>query len=107
MTDKVATAVKHIANATLCLLIAMGSAFLFFGHSVLALAAAQSRTPGFSDGISPTSMMSGNMPQAALSTFYNRKFLENLKARLVMLRMCTRMPTNSTFSRMMAEASVR
>jgi hypothetical protein len=75
-----------------CLLIAAGTALLFTGSAFLQMASAQARTPGFSDGISPTSMMSGNMPQAALSTFYNRKFLENLKAMLVMLRMCTRMP---------------
>lgn len=43
-------------------------------------------------GVSPTSMQSAQLPQASLSTFYNRKFLENLKAKLVMLRMCTRMP---------------
>jgi N4-gp56 family major capsid protein len=42
------------------------------------------------DGISPTSMLSGNTPQAALTTHYNRNFIENLKAKTVMLRMCTR-----------------
>lgn len=90
--QRVTNAFVHVFRAIFCLLIAAGTALLFTGHSFLAMAACQARTSAFSDGISPTSMMSGNMPQAALSTYYNRKFLENLKARLVMLRMCTRMP---------------
>lgn len=76
----------------LSLLMAAGSALLFTSHWLAEIAASQARTPGFSDGISPTSMLSGNMPQAALSTHYNRVFLENLKAMLVKLRMTTRMP---------------
>ena len=44
------------------------------------------------DGFSPTSMQSGNTPQAALTTHYNKNFTENLKARTVHLRLCTRFP---------------
>lgn len=44
------------------------------------------------DGFSPTSMQSGNTPQAALTTHYNKNFIENLKARTVHLRLCTRFP---------------
>lgn len=44
----------------------------------------------FNNGPFPTSMVSGNTPQAALTINYNRNFFENLKARTVMMRMCTR-----------------
>lgn len=52
--------------------------------------AAQARGLSFADGFSTTSMQSGNTPQAALTTHYNKNFTENLKAKTVMLRMCTR-----------------
>ena len=44
------------------------------------------------DGFSPASMLSGNTPQAALTTHYNKNFIKNLKARTVHLRLCTRFP---------------
>ena len=40
-------------------------------------------------GISPTSMQSSNMPQAALTIHYDKQFFKNLKADLVMLLLCT------------------
>lgn len=52
----------------------------------------QALSPILNDGISPTSMQSGNTPQAALTTHYNKNFIENLKARTVHLRLCTRFP---------------
>lgn len=52
----------------------------------------QARTPILNDGISPTSMVSGNTPQAALTTHYNRNFLENLKAKTTKLRLASRFP---------------
>lgn len=58
----------------------------------LRLAAMQATAPVLNIGISPTSMQSGNTPQAALTTHYNRNFIENLKARTVKLRLCTRFP---------------
>ena len=58
----------------------------------MSAAAAQSHGYGFADGFSPSSMQSGNTPQAALTTHYNKNFTENLKAKTVMLRMCTRYP---------------
>jgi hypothetical protein len=52
----------------------------------------QAAAPCLNDGPSPTSMQSGNTPQAALTTHYNKNFIENLKARTVHLRLCTRFP---------------
>ena len=77
--------------------------FLFLFEILLAFASAlcaglglmgalQARGFAFNDGASPTSMQSGNTPQAALTTHYNRNFIENLKARTVQLRLCTRFP---------------
>lgn len=79
------------------------SMFLFVFEMLLALASAvcvsfqllgvmQARVAALNDGISPTSMVSGNTPQAALTTHYNRNFLENLKAKTTKLRLCTRFP---------------
>jgi hypothetical protein len=61
------------------------------------MAAMQARVPILNDGASPTSMNSGNMPQAALSIHYNTRFLEYLKAVFTKLRMATRqnMPANA------------
>jgi len=52
----------------------------------------QARGFVLNDGISPTSMQSGNTPQASLTTHYNRNFIENLKAKTTKLRLCTRFP---------------
>jgi hypothetical protein len=76
---------------------------LFIFHVVLAFASAivasfslmgamQAYASCLNDGISPTSMLSGNTPQAALTTHYNRNFLENLKAKTTKLRLATRFP---------------
>ena len=56
------------------------------------LAGAQALAAILNDGFSPTSMVSGNTPQAALTTHYNKNFVENLKAKTVHLRLCTRVP---------------
>jgi hypothetical protein len=72
--------------------LALGSAFALTLRYALWAAAMQSRGYSFGTGFSPASMQSGNMPQAAFSTFYNKNFLENLKAVLVMMRMTTRLP---------------
>jgi len=57
----------------------------------------QAHAAVLNDGASPASMVSGNMPQAALSIHYNTRFLEYLKAVFTKLRMCTRqtMPANA------------
>jgi N4-gp56 family major capsid protein len=74
------------------ILIALGSS-VWIGLQIMMMAAGlQSSGLALNDGFSPTSMQSGNTPQAALTTHYNRTFMENLKANVVMLRMCTRMP---------------
>lgn len=71
------------------LILAIGSAvavpFLIMGTM-------QARAVALNDGISPTSMQSGNTPQAALTVRYNRNFLENLKAKTTKLRLTTRFP---------------
>jgi hypothetical protein len=82
--------------------------FLFVVEVLLALGSAvcaglglmagmQARQLALNDGISPTSMQSGNMPQASLSIHYNRVFMEYLKASFTKLRLCTRfqMPPNA------------
>ena len=77
------------------------SVVLFIFGMLLALASAicaslgimgamQARAYALNDGISPTSMQSGNTPQAALTTHYNRVFMEFLKANFNKLRLCTR-----------------
>jgi hypothetical protein len=83
-------------------------AFLLLFSLLLALASAivapfllmsyvQARAGVLNDGASPASMVSGNMPQAALSIHYNTRFLEYLKAVFTKLRLCTRqnMPANA------------
>lgn len=45
----------------------------------------------FSDGASPTSQQTGNMPQAGLTVHYNKQFMKWLAANLFMYRMCTHM----------------
>lgn len=83
--------------------LALMRVFLFVFEMLLAFASAlcaglglmgslQARAFAFNDGFSPTSMQSGNTPQAALTTHYNKNFIENLKARTVHLRLCTRFP---------------
>jgi hypothetical protein len=56
------------------------------------MGSAQAQSFVFNDGISPTSMQSGNTPQAALTVRYNRNFIENLKAKTNKLRLTTRFP---------------
>jgi hypothetical protein len=87
-----AAIVRFFLWPALQLAIALASACAVMLHQLFAVTAQESHLYAFHIGISPTSMASGNMPQASLSTYYNRKFLENLKAKLVMLRMCTRLP---------------
>lgn len=82
--------VNYIFFPLLQLIVALGSAMIVTMR--YALACASHPGAAFCDGFSPASMQSGNMPQAAFSTFYNRAFLENLKQKLVMMRMTTRLP---------------
>lgn len=84
--------VGYVFWPILQLVLALGSAVMVTSRFALWAAAQQASGNALCDGISPTSMQSGNMPQAAFSTFYNKNFLENLKAKLVTMRMTTRMP---------------
>jgi hypothetical protein len=74
------------------LLIALGSSIVVGMQLMMHFAGAQAVACILNDGFSPTSMQSGNTPQAALTTHYNKNFIENLKARTVHLRLCTRFP---------------
>ena len=74
------------------ILLALASAVCVGLQVVMAMAAMQATAAALNDGPSPTAMQSGNTPQAALTTHYNRNFIENLKARTVQLRLCTRFP---------------
>ncbi len=86
------TLVRFVFWPLVQILAAVGSAIAVTGQLALHGAAMQAQGAALNDGFSPTSMQSGNTPQAALTTHYNKNFIENLKARLVMLRMCTRFP---------------
>lgn len=70
-------------------ILALGSAVT---APFLLMGAMQAQTAVLNDGFSPTSMQSGNTPQAALTVRYNRNFIENLKAKTTKLRLCTRFP---------------
>ncbi len=78
------------------ILLVIFQVLLAFGSAVCAslglMGALQARAFALNDGISPTSMVSGNTPQAALTTHYNRVFMEYLKAQFTKLRLCTRFP---------------
>ena len=86
------TLVRFVFWPLVQILAAVGSAIAVTGQLALHGATMQAQGAALNDGFSPTSMQSGNTPQAALTTHYNKNFIENLKARLVMLRMCTRFP---------------
>lgn len=79
----------------MCLMVVV-QLLLAFASAVAApfllMGGAQAHGLMLNDGISPTSMVSGNTPQAALTTHYNRNFIENLKAKTTKLRLCTRFP---------------
>lgn len=70
-------------------ILALGSAVT---APFLLMGVMQAQTAVLNDGFSPTSMQSGNTPQAALTVRYNRNFIENLKAKTTKLRLCTRFP---------------
>jgi hypothetical protein len=84
--------VRFVFLPFLQLLVALGSAICVTATMAFAAAGMQAQGAVLNDGFSPTSMQSGNTPQAALTVHYNRNFIENLKARTVHLRLCTRMP---------------
>lgn len=72
---------------TFQLILALGSAVVV---PFMLMGVMQARTGILNDGVSPASMNSGNMPQAALSVHYNTRFLEYLKVVFTKLRMTTR-----------------
>jgi hypothetical protein len=73
------------------LLAGLGRPFVLAGKYALQMAAKSSHQAICGD-FTPTGMMSGNTPQAALTTTYNKNFTENLKAKTVTLRLMTRYP---------------
>lgn len=84
--------VRYVFWPLLQLMLALGASLwvtLNLGMSAFAM---QANGGCLNDGASPTSMLSGNTPQAALTTRYNKNFFENLKARTVTLRLMTRFP---------------
>lgn len=84
--------VRFIFLPLLQLIVALASALTVSIRMMLHAAGAHAFVAVLNDGFSPTSMQSGNTPQAALTVHYNKNFIENLKARLVHLRLCTRIP---------------
>lgn len=88
---------KHFLLPMLHIVLMLGSALMFTGGFAMNAAAQHSHVAVFNDGVSPTSMMSGNLPQAYLSVYYNRVFYENLKQNTVKYRLTTRetMPEKS------------
>jgi hypothetical protein len=83
--------VRKVLWPILELIVALGSSVIVSGKLLMHVAAAESRM-ATCNNFSPTGMQSGNTPQAALTVKYNRNFVENLKATLVMMRMTTRIP---------------
>lgn len=81
--------VEYIFWPLVQLILAFGTAVAVTFQLCMHAAAAESRL-ATCNNFSPTSMQSGNTPQAALTTTYNKNFIENLKARTVHLRLCTR-----------------
>jgi hypothetical protein len=71
------------------LLAAVGGAIAVTATITMQMAAQCSRAAVCSDGASPASMQTGNMPQASLTVHYNKTFMKWLAANLFMFRMCT------------------
>jgi hypothetical protein len=84
--------VRFVLWPLMQLLLAMASAVVVTLQILAFAGAQQAWATTLNDGVSPTSMLSGNTPQASLTTHYNKKFIENLKARCVSLRLTTRFP---------------
>lgn len=88
--------IQKISHAAMLVAMFAVEVLLAFGSAICAsfalMGSMQARGWALNDGISPTSMQSGNTPQAALTTHYNKNFIENLKARCTKLRLCTRFP---------------
>lgn len=73
------------------LIAALGGSIFVAGRLALSAAALQSHAAICNDGPSPTSMQTGNMPQAKYTIHYNKAFMQWLAANLVHLRLCSRM----------------
>lgn len=88
--------ITKISQAFMAILLVVFEVLLGLGGAVCAtfglMGSMQARAWALNDGISPTSMQSGNTPQAALTTHYNKNFIENLKARCTKLRLTSRFP---------------
>lgn len=70
-------------------LMATASTIMLGGRELWQQAGQLSHGAALGIGISPTSMKSANLPQAALTIHYDKQFFKNLKADLVMLLLCT------------------
>jgi hypothetical protein len=90
------TRIEKMSQGLMRVFLFVFEVLLAYGSAVCAcfglMGAMQAQAALLNDGISPTSMLSGNTPQAALTTHYNRNFIENLKAKTTKLRLCTRFP---------------
>jgi hypothetical protein len=71
-------------------LLALAGAVFVTARLLMAAGAMQAQGLAFNDGPSPTSMTSGNMPQAKYTIHYNKVFMKWLAANLVHMRLCTR-----------------
>lgn len=71
------------------LLCAWGSAMAVTVSLMFQMATMAAHAAVVSDGASPTSQQTGNMPQAGLTVSYNRQFMKWLALNLFMFRMCT------------------
>src|ERR1700749_1141522 len=70
---------------------ATGAAFYVAGKMVLLAAALASHGATLGDGAGPTPQTNANMPQAGLTTYYNRFFMQWLYINTHKLLMCTHM----------------
>lgn len=98
---KVQNFVAMALFAVIALLGAFGSAVMAGAKAAFTMvafaAATQAHGGAFCNGVSPAAMQSGQMPQAALSIYYNGKFTKNLKSKTPAQRICSRrdMPMQS------------
>ena len=83
---------KYILWPLLQLLIALATALMATGSSAMAMAQQASHAPVVAEGgATQAAQTSANMPQARLTVYYNRVFLQWLYAKTNKLLMCTHM----------------
>ncbi len=89
--ERFALGLSQAIYQAIMIVAATGAAFYVAGSAVLLAAAMASRGGTFTDGASPAANTTTNMPQAGLTTHYNRVFMQWLYSKLNKMLMCTHM----------------